>query len=155
MTITIRLANFEDAPQLASLLHEIGWFSAVQNETEAETTARLQTQLVQANPQSYTVLIAQNEAGQVVGYTAVHWLPYLILSRPEGYVSELFLAEAARGQGMGTELLTAVIQHAKQRGCCRLQLLNMRNRESYQRGFYAKLGWQERENAVNFVLPID
>jgi GNAT superfamily N-acetyltransferase len=155
MAILIRPGTPHDAAPLASLLHEIGWFSAVQNETEAETTARLHAQLVHANPQNYTLLVAENEAEQLVGYTAVHWLPYLILSGSEGYVSELFLAEAARGQGMGTELLTAVIQQAKQRGCCRLQLLNMRNRESYQRGFYAKLGWQERENAVNFVLPLD
>ena len=155
MPTIIRPATPHDAAPLAALLHDIGWFSAVQNETEAETAVRLYAQLVHANPQNYTLLVAENEAEQLVGFTAVHWLSYLILSGPEGYVSELFLAEAARGQGVGTELLTAVIQQAKHRGCCRLQFLNMRNRESYQRGFYAKLGWQERENAANFVLPLD
>lgn len=89
-----------------------------------------------------------------MGYTAVHWLPYLILSGPEGYVSELFVAEAARGMGVGKALLTAVKRTAAARGCSRLQLLNMRNRESYQRRFYEKDGWQEREQAANFVYPI-
>jgi hypothetical protein len=30
----------------------------------------------------------------------------------------------------------------------------MRDRESYQRAFYAKDGWQEREDAANFVFDM-
>ena len=155
MNITIRPAKIEDASQLAILLHDIGWFSGIQNETVAETNARLQNQLANANSESHTLLVAETDEAQVAGYTAVHWLPYLILSGPEGYVSELFVAETARGAGVGKALLTAVKSQAQQRGCSRLQLLNMRNRESYQRGFYAKDGWQEREHAANFVYPIE
>jgi GNAT superfamily N-acetyltransferase len=155
MNITIRFANANDASQLSMLLHDIGWFSTIQNETETETTTRLQTQLASINPESYTLVVAETDAGQIVGYTAVHWLPYLILSGAEGYVSELFVTEAARGMGVGRRLLTAVKQEAVQRGCCRLQLLNMRNRESYQRRFYEKDGWRERENAANFVYSIE
>jgi len=155
MKITIRLATTNDAAQLSTLLHDIGWFSGIQNETDAETCNRLQSQLENANPESTMLLVAETDEGQIVGYTAVHWLPYLILQGPEGYVSELFVAEAARGMGMGKALLTAVKSQAQQRGCSRLQLLNMRNRESYQRSFYEKDGWQERENAANFVYPIE
>jgi len=34
-------------------------------------------------------------------------------------------------------------------------LLNMRKRESYQRNFYQKHGWEERPDAANFVLQLD
>ncbi len=154
MKFNIRSVTINDSNQLAVLLHAIGWFSGIQNETEAETTVRLQSQLAKANPESYLLLVAEAEDGQILGYTAVHWLPYLILPGPEGYVSELFVAEAARGMGVGKALLTAVKAEAQKRGCCRLQLLNMRNRESYQRRFYEKDGWQEREQAANFVYPL-
>jgi hypothetical protein len=33
-------------------------------------------------------------------------------------------------------------------------LLNGCNRPSYERSFYKKLGWQERPEVANFVLPL-
>ena len=75
--------------------------------------------------------------------------------QPEGYVSELFIKEQARGQGIGARLLEAVQAEARNRGCTRLMLLNVRKRESYQRGFYAKHGWEERPEAANFIFRLD
>jgi GNAT superfamily N-acetyltransferase len=79
----------------------------------------------------------------------------LLLSGPEGYVSELFVAEAARGRGVGTRLIEAIESLARQRGCARLMLLNVRERESYQRGFYTTRGWHERLNVANFIKPLE
>jgi GNAT superfamily N-acetyltransferase len=89
-----------------------------------------------------------------VGYIAVHWLAYLFLPGLEGFISELFVREAARGAGVGRRLLEAVTQDAKKRGCYRLSLLNGRHRESYLRKFYEKLGWEERSIMVNFIYYI-
>ena len=33
-------------------------------------------------------------------------------------------------------------------------LLNRKTRESYERGFYRRLGWEEREEFANFVLHL-
>jgi len=103
---------------------------------------------------SHTLYVAEDKEGSLLGYTNVHWLPYLFLAGPEGYVSELFIAQAARGQAVGSRLLQAVKEEARSRGCSRLSLLNMRDRESYQRGFYAKDGWEERPDAANFVFEL-
>jgi hypothetical protein len=43
---------------------------------------------------------------------------------------------------------------AQERGCSRLMLINLRKRESYQRRFYQKQGWEEREEAANFVYHL-
>jgi len=102
---------------------------------------------------SHTVYVAEDSAGAVVGYAAVHWLPYMLLAGPEGYVSELFIQESARGKGAGTKLLEVIEAEAKERGCSRLMLLNLRQRESYQREFYKKHGWEERPGVANFVRP--
>ena len=40
------------------------------------------------------------------------------------------------------------------RSCSRLMLVNRKSRESYRRGFYKKLGWEEREEFANFVLHL-
>lgn len=38
---------------------------------------------------------------------------------------------------------------------CKLQLINFRHRESYERSFYTKHGWEERPLAANFALYLD
>ena len=99
---------------------------------------------------SHSVYIAERD-GAITAYAAVHWLPYLFKQGPEGYISELFVAETARGEQLGTTLLNTIISEAKRRGCVRLQLVNIKDRLSYVRHFYQKQGWQERSNAANFV----
>ena len=37
----------------------------------------------------------------------------------------------------------------------RLSLLNLRERESYRRGFYAKRGWTERPGAANLIKRLE
>ncbi|MBN1887452.1 MAG: GNAT family N-acetyltransferase [Thermoflexales bacterium] len=102
----------------------------------------------------HSVYVAESVQGGVVGYASVHWLPYLFLLGPEGYVSELFVKTEARGQGVGSQLLDVIKAEAQARGCTRLALLNNRQRESYQRGFYAKCGWQERTHMATFMYSL-
>jgi len=124
-------------------------------ESPAETERRLAEHLrLCLSDESHTVLVTESPEGAILGYVAVHWLPYLMLAGPEGYVSELFVSESARGAGLGTKLLEAVKDMAISRGCSRLMLVNRKTRESYQRGFYRKLGWEEREEFANFVLNL-
>ena len=49
---------------------------------------------------------------------------------------------------------TAGLTKVLRRDCSRLSLLNNRQRESYQRGFYAKNGWEERSDLVNFIKKL-
>jgi GNAT superfamily N-acetyltransferase len=148
-------AGVHDAVAIADLLRSMGWFAHINNETAETTRKRVARHLGLCNADnSHTIYVAQDADGQVVGYCAVHWLPYLMLAGPEGYVSELFLRESCRGQGIGGRLLEVVKAEAKERGCARLMLLNLRERDSYKRGFYRKQGWQERQEAINFVSPM-
>lgn len=152
----IRRTVAEDAPALAGLLRTLERFDWLRDEPPAVAVARVRSQLERAaGDGSYSVYVAAAPGGGLVGYAAVHWLPYFILRGPEGYVSELFLSPEARGRGVGSRLLEAVIEEARARGCSRLSLLNNRRRESYERGFYAARGWQERGDMANFVLFLD
>lgn len=160
MTFQIRNAQPSDAPALADLVREIGFFAAINAEPAQATAERMPHILAQnlAND-SHSIYVAVDDADadpdRLLGYLSVHWLPYLIHTGPEGYISELFIREAARGQGIGTALLDVAVAEARRRGCDRMMLVNMRQRESYQREFYKKHGWEERENAANFILTLE
>jgi GNAT superfamily N-acetyltransferase len=137
------------------MLRNFGWFGHLSNEPAPATEKRVTDHMARCmSDDSHSMYVAEDEAGRFLGYTAVHWLPYLMLSGPEGYVSELMVAEAARGQGCGTGLLDVVREEGITRGCSRLMLANRTTRESYQRGFYTKRGWTERGDIANFVLPL-
>jgi GNAT superfamily N-acetyltransferase len=155
MIIRIRKAVHEDAAALAELLLDTGWFEAL-NDKSVETLRRpVELQMAQCFADgSHSIYVAQSSADQIVGYGSVHWLPYLFMSGPEGYVSELFVRSDARGEGVGKQLLQAIEAEARSRGCARLSLINLRTRESYLRNFYGKAGWEERSEAANFIYPL-
>jgi len=152
MEIEICIAEQSDLPGIAEILQELGWFADITAETTAQTRAHIanQLKLCQADD-SHSVFVARDAKEAVLGYVAVHWLPYLLHHGPDGYISELFIRESARGQGIGARLLEIVEVEGRKRGSGRLMLLNMRQRESYERGFYAKHGWEERTQAATFV----
>ena len=156
MNFQTRKARPQDANALAKILRELSWFAHLASESLETTQERVSRHLnLCFSDDSHSVYVAETGPGQVVGYAAVHWLPYLFLSGPEGHVSELFIRESARGQGIGSRLLAAIKTEAKARGCARLALINIRSRESYQRHFYKKIGWQEREEVANFVYIME
>jgi len=156
MQITIRQATKRDASALTRLLRALNYFHQLEDQTYVETLAQVERQLETGlSTDSHALFIAEDDKGNLIGYAAVHWLPYLFISGPEGYVSELFVAIDARGQGIGTRLLETTRLEAQKRGCTRLSLINMRQRESYQRGFYKSRGWQERPEAINFILMLE
>lgn len=152
MSLSIRTALLSDAPALAGLLRAIGWFEHINNDDPRLAQERIEHHLALClSDQSHTIYVAQDETGVLLGYAAAHWLPYLFMRGPEGYISELFVQPQGRGQGAGTLLLEAVQAEAVRRGCYRLSLLNNRQRESYERHFYEKHGWEERPGMANFI----
>ncbi len=154
MDYTIRRAALDDAERLAELVRSVGWFRHMQDETFEQTCDNVTRQIeLCLRDDSHMVLCAQ-EDDRLLGYVLVHWNPYLIHTGPEGYVSELFVQDFARGRGVGARLLGTVKEEARKRGCDRLLLLNVRSRESYVRGFYRKHGWIEWEDAAPFVYRL-
>jgi len=155
MNIRIRKAEATDVPAIADLLKSLGLFNHINVEAVSTSQERLLKHLALCtSDDSHLVLVAQTPGGEIAGYCAVHWLPSFILIGAEGYVSELFIRDEFRGQGIGGQLLETVKTEALNRGCSRLMLFNLRIRESYKRQFYAKHGWEERPDAANFVLQL-
>jgi GNAT superfamily N-acetyltransferase len=152
---TVRLAQDTDARAISTLIRELGLFRRLEDEAPETTAFRVTHHLGQClADDSHSVLVAESSDGRLAGYLSVHWLPYLFLRGPEGYVSELFVCEHDRGNGVGTELLDTAIREARRRGCARLMLAAVRTRDSYERGFYTERGWMERSDVANMVYEL-
>ena len=152
----IRPALPSDAAGISELLHGIGWFKAYEGRSIADNTAAVRQLLLdtQTLPERSRLLVAEDAQQRISGYCAVHWLPVAVLQSWEAYVSELFIAEQARGAGLGQQLLDVAVQAAREKNCLRIWLVNNRERPSYTRGFYSQQGWVEQAEMARFVLPL-
>jgi GNAT superfamily N-acetyltransferase len=149
--VHVRDARTDDAPAVDGVLRSFGWFDHLDEMPTADTQARIADTIARCSSAGdNTLLVAESHGGEVVGCLFVHWLPNLIFGG-EGYVSELFVRLEARGRGAGSGLLEAAKRLGVERGCLRLTLFNRKERESYQRGFYPKQGWVERDDAALFM----
>ena len=151
--IIIRPVLESDTASIVEILRSTGWFGHLETGDPIETQCRVQRHIqLCISDNSHSIFVAENAFSSLVGYASVHWLPYLFLTGPEGYISELFVDTDSRGMGIGRKLLEAIRNEAKLRDCSRLMLVTSRTRESYMREFYLKEGWSERKEVANFVF---
>lgn len=153
--IVIRPMQKADLGVIAELWRELGWMEWIGQSEPARVEQTMAQRLAESQADdSHVALVAEDGQGKVLGYTAMHFLPYFMMPGPEAYVSELFMTAEARGRGVGRLLLEHLKAMAKEQGCYRLMLFTGRNRESYERGFYKQQGWQERPVIANFVYEL-
>ncbi len=151
--LTITEPQKSDLKSLLKILESTGWFEDLTSENEdcmKSGMAVLESILSDTNK----LLLVARDGCRVVGFVCLHFVPYLMLCGEEAFLSELFVKNTHCGKGIGSMLLAAAVEAAKERGCRRMQLINSRLRDSYRRGFYAKHGWQERQYAASFILNL-
>jgi GNAT superfamily N-acetyltransferase len=155
MEIRIRQAEAADSEEITCLLVELGWFPRFTADQADDRSGEVERGIREClMDESHSLYVAEDTEGRFIGYASVHWLPYMFLAGREGYLSELFVTKNSRGLGVGKALLETVTDEARRRGCTRLSLITSRHRESYQRQFYVKQGWTERDAVANFVLEL-
>ena len=152
LSSTIRPATLDDCSAIAALIGGVAAESAERHEPAVTSTAATEAVVRDClgTPDHHQLLVATDRAS-ILGYVAVHWIPLPMLSGTEGYISDLYLARAHRGGGLGGQLLEAVERLALERGCLRLMLNNRITAPSYQREFYPRRGFRRRDEFANFV----
>lgn len=151
--LTVRAAQSGDAEGMARILREIGW-SEKRNALSLKEVAAPMEKLIKTavdDPEGHSLLVAEDTGGNVAGFVNAHWVPFIMLAGVEGYVSDLFVSPSAAGTGAGSLLLSAVMEEGEKRDCFRLMVTNGKEKPSYKRGFYKKMGWTERPKVANFV----
>ena len=147
--LRIREATAEDADGVAALVNNV--LREQFDRTAIPDLTTVAGRAIEGDGHWYFVA---THGEKIVGYCALHRVPFLLMGGDEGYLSELFIDSGQRGGGTGGALLDKAVETAKVQGFRRLRLINMRNRDSYKRGFYTKRGWRERTNSADFVLDL-
>ncbi len=142
-SLLIRAALSSDIPALSALLHQL--FSIEQDFTpdNAKQVAGL-TQLLQ-HPERGTILIAQNasseDSGEVIAMVSAQLVISTAQGSPSAWIEDMVVEQAWRSQGVGRQLLTAILDWARLKGATRAQLLvDMDNPPAL--AYYDHLGWR-------------
>lgn len=139
MGIVFRSATIPDAPELVSLVEELGYPSSPE-----DVLARL-TRLLHEPEQA--VFVAEGEAG-ILGW--VHVQEFLSLAGdPAGLVTGLVVAAAARGRGIGRGLLAEAEAWARARGLASMRLRS-RVARTAAHAFYLHLGYAITKQQLQF-----
>jgi ribosomal protein S18 acetylase RimI-like enzyme len=91
------------------------------------------------------VLVAQSDDGRLTGFCQLY-PTYCSLRTARTFVLyDLYVASAARGQGVGRALIRAAEDYARAAGAVRLELSTARDNTPAQR-LYESLGWKRDED---------
>lgn len=149
--IILRHATPADGAAVAALV--LGWAEERGREPlGAASLARAVEECL--NTPGHEIWVAE-AGGLILGYAAVHWIPFPLIYGREGYLSDLLVAQAGRGRGVGRRLLAQVEARAREVGCVRVMLNNARSSEAFAREFYPKEGYEERTQFANYVKYLE
>lgn len=117
-TIDIKPATQEDIPLILSLIKELATYEKLSNEVVA-TEALLQQHLFGPKPKAEVVIGHLDD--QPVSFALFFHNFSTFLGKPGIYLEDLYVREAARGKGVGQQMLAYLAYLAKQRECGRLE----------------------------------
>lgn len=129
--VTIRAATDDDAAALAQLVTE---FTGLETSTE-----QLVTRLQQSRGVEHPVVALQD--GAIVGFASVRLHPYLGEDQPYAELSELFVQEAHRRQGIARALVQVLEQRARRAGATAWTVLTGEDNPAAL-AFYQSLGFR-------------
>jgi ribosomal protein S18 acetylase RimI-like enzyme len=90
------------------------------------------------------VLVAENEAGELVGFTQLYPAFCSVLADRTFVLYDLFVTPSARGTGAGRALMEAAEAHAREAGAARLELQTAKTNTIGQ-SLYESCGWKRDE----------
>ena len=90
------------------------------------------------------ILVAENEAGELVGFTQLYPAFCSVLADRTFVLYDLFVTPAARGTGAGRALMEAAEAHARAARAARLELQTAKTNTIGQ-SLYESCGWKRDE----------
>ena len=138
--VHIRESVREDLPALGKLFDEYRQFYQLPTDVQ-KATAYLEARL---GARESVVLIAADEAGQLLGFTQLYPTWCSLLAGPVYVLYDLYVAPQARRRGVGRALLKAAAQRGQRDGKLRMTLSTAKTNADAQ-SVYESLDWQ-RDN---------
>ena len=132
MTVEIREALPDDAEQLIALIELL---------PHRVTAAGVRERIERISVDDFPQLVAVDD-GAIVGLCGLHRMTAIHREQPVGRITILVVAEAARGKGVGRQLVDAAEEMLRAAGCGMIELTsNDWLVEAHQ--FYRKIGYEK------------
>jgi ribosomal protein S18 acetylase RimI-like enzyme len=131
-TIKVREAGVQDAASITCLVQEL---AASEDEQSPIDRAYVEYYLAQPNCHA---LVTEME-GRVIGLLSYLMKPDLYHAGDTCYITELVVAEQARGRGAGSALIEALFSRLEGTGCAEVSVTTMTDNEGAIR-FYKRHG---------------
>ncbi|TDX00304.1 GNAT family N-acetyltransferase [Dinghuibacter silviterrae] len=141
----IRPATVNDFPSIHALLREFSIFQ----KTPEKMLITLEEMVAQQD--LFRGLVAE-EGGAIVGF-ATYFFSYYSWSGKALYLDDLYVQPAARGNGLGSRLLDAIIALARTAGCKKVRWQVSRWNEPAQ-ALYRKIGASIDDTEINCDLVL-
>ncbi|MFI8384570.1 GNAT family N-acetyltransferase [Pseudomonas sp. NPDC079086] len=100
-----------------------------------------------------TILLARDERGAALGFVQLYAFFSSLALQPAWLLSDLYVSEQARRQGVGEALMNAVRAHAEAAGACGLQLETAKSNLPGQ-SLYERLGYVRDEVFYTYWLAL-
>src|SRR5580698_7693528 len=146
--VTIRPAQPHEMGEVLRFIRELAVYERLEDQvvaTEADLTRAL------FGPRPYAEVVFACVAGEPLGFALFFHNFSTFLGRPGIYLEDLFVLPAARGRGLGRQLLAWLARTAIERGCGRLDWAVLDWNEP-SIGFYRSLGAVALEDWTTFRL---
>ncbi len=118
MSISIRTARREDAPQIFQFICDLAEYEKALKEVKC-TTESLAESLFSDDSVAHALMIEDH--GQAIGY-AIYFYNFSTWLAAKGlYLEDLYIDPAHRGKGAGIGLMKTLARQAQEQGCLRFE----------------------------------
>jgi GNAT superfamily N-acetyltransferase len=144
-SVKVRPARMEEVDVLYDLICELAQYEGKEIATLPLTKEHLQAFGFGEHP--YFLVEIAEVHNQIVGYALYFYTFSAHKGYPVLYIDDLYVKEAFRKQGIGTQLLKQLANYAQQRQCCRMEWHVFDWNESAIR-FYQRIGADLRKDLI-------
>jgi len=148
MSICIRTARHEDAPQIFQFICDLAEYEKALQEVKC-TAESLAECLFSDASVAHALIVEEN--GQAIGY-AIYFFNFSTWLAAKGlYLEDLYIDPAHRGKGAGIGLMKTLARQAQEQGCLRFEwsVLDW-NTPSIE--FYEAIGAQSQDEWLGYRL---
>jgi ribosomal protein S18 acetylase RimI-like enzyme len=137
---TISIASPDDADALTAALERL-----VPQLSKSNPPPGLEEVRAMLAHEAITQFVARDDAGEITGVSTLAVFPIPTATR--AWVEDVIVDESVNGQGIGAQLINAMLDRARELGCKTVDLTSRPTREAANH-LYRKVGFQQRDTNV-------